>query len=380
MAKPTILIANGIMGAGGTESLLMEIFRNTSHKVRYILLVHYSDRIEQGSFDKEIRELGIQMEYIPSVGSIGIKRYNEEFKKLIERIGPIDIIHCHLNAVAGVICGAAKKGGIPVRISHCHANIKFRGSRMHILKEEISLQLLKGLIGLNATSRWACSHEAWKRLFYPWNKEIIINNMIDPRRYFPTEEKRQKAKEKFNIDGRKFIIGAVGRVAPIKNYEVIIKAIQKVPEAMFVCFGRFEKTKGYCNSLLNLAEECGVADRVKFLGNSSDIATDIHLIDVFVMPSITEGFGMAALEAQAAGLPCLVSSGLPPQLDLNLGHFSFINPYKVSDWSDALAKAISEYKHEIPDSTLIQNAFSKSGFDSKTGVEKIEDLYLSLCH
>lgn len=374
--QPRVLIANGIMNAGGTESLLMEIFRHTSGKVKYTLLIHHDGEIKKGDYDEELKKLGIPIVYIPSVGSIGIKKYKETFLSLVNRIDKVDILHCHLNALSGIILGAGKKAGIPIRIAHCHANIKFRGSKLNILKEEISLQILRCFVSINATSRWACSHEAWKRLYFPWDKEIIINNMINPERYLPGPDSKNYARNKFGLEG-KFVIGAVGRVAPIKNYETIVKVLPHIPHAIFVCFGRFNKDNSYYRSLITLAKKEGVAERVMFLGNSTDIAKDIHLIDLFVMPSLTEGFGMAALEAQAAGLPCIVSSGLPGQLDLGLGNFHFVNPLSPQEWEKTIKSKILNQRDRNKKEEIL-NAFQRSGFDAGNGVRKIEELYITL--
>ena len=121
---PTILIATGIMNAGGTESLIMETLRHRSGAVRYVMLIHYDGETPKaGVFDDEIRNMGVPMYYIRSVGSLGIRGYINEFTRVMADIGWADILHSHLNASGGVIAMAAKKCGIRYRICHCHADI-----------------------------------------------------------------------------------------------------------------------------------------------------------------------------------------------------------------------------------------------------------------
>lgn len=371
--KPVVLIATGTMNAGGTESLLMETFRQASGRVRYILLIHYENQIVRGVFDDEIRKLGTEIKYIPSIGSIGLKNYVKEFKSFVNSVGRIDIVHSHLNGGGGVIALAAKNAGIKHRICHCHADIHFTGSRLSKLKNEIALAGMKGLIELFATERWACSYAAWKRLYMPWRKKVVINNMIDTRRYLSSTEKIESAKRRFGL-GYKYIVGAVGRVAPIKNYEVILKAIAD-SEAHFVCFGRFDLNNHYCQSLEKLTTELGINDRVHWMGNSSNVAEDIHCIDLFVMPSFTEGFGMAAIEAQAAGIPSLLSTGVPPIVDLEMGLAEFLPPCNVNIWRTKIKKMP---KRPHIDTTNILTAFTKKGFDAPNAVTNIENRYLSL--
>lgn len=371
--QPTVGIATGTMNAGGTESLIMEIFRNASGNIRYILLIHYDNEISQGVFDEEIARLGIEVRYIKSVGALGIAGYIKAFRELNNSIGGIDIIHSHLNGAGGVISLAAKFAGIKHRICHCHADIHFTGSAISKLKNEISLIGMKGFIELFATERWACSDAAWKRLYMPWRKKVIIDNMIDTRRYIASIEKIQQAKSRFGLED-KYVVGAVGRVAPIKNYQLILKAIAD-SDAHFVCFGRFDLKNPYCKSLDELANDLGITDRVHWMGNSNNVAEDIHCIDLFVMPSFTEGFGMAAIEAQAAGIPSLLSSGVPSAVDLGIGLVRFLGPNDVNAWRAIINTRPK--RSEIAKKNIL-DAFEQKGFDAQKAVKNIENRYLSL--
>lgn len=373
--KPVVVVATGTMNAGGTETLIMETFRHATGRVRYILLIHDDGKRQKGVFDEEIEKLGIEKYYIGSVGKLGIKGYLKAFKEFANHFDKIDIVHSHLNAVGGIISLAAKNTGIEHRICHCHADIRFRGSFSSRLFNEISLQGMKLFIEKYATDRWACSIPAWNRLYYPWHPKVIIDNMIDTRRYLSTPEKRHLAKEKFGLDGE-FIVGAVGRVAPIKNYETIIKAL-KDSKAHFVCFGRFDISNPYCKSLDDLAKELGVDRQVHWMGNSNDIASDIHCFDLFVMPSITEGFGIAAIEAQAASIPSLLSAGVPKIVDCGLGLVKFLNPKDSGEWHYEIENR--RKKNEIfkimPEEKILDH-FIKKSFDSPSAVRVIENRYL----
>lgn len=371
--KPTVVIVNGIMNAGGTETLIMEMLRHSTGRVRYIMLIHYKNEISKGVYDDEIKELGIPIYYIPSPGDIGLKRYLSEFKSIINIIGGADIVHSHLNGVGGIVAIAGKYAGIRHRICHCHADIHFTGSVLRRFRQEISLLAMKSLIECFATQRWACSSVAWHRLFMPWRRKVVIDNMIDVKKYITSHKKRMFAKKRFGFSNEK-IIGSVGRVAPIKNYEIILRTLVGT-NYHFVCFGRFDRNNEYCKSLVKLSEALNVAPRVHWLGNSDNISEDIHLIDLFVMPSFTEGFGIAALEAQAAGLKCLLSSGIPSKVDVGLGLVSFLNPTQLNLWQDAINKGIRS--EIIPEDTILEY-FKTCKFDSRTKVKEIENRYLAL--
>lgn len=370
---PVVVITTGVMNAGGTESLIMEIFRHASGRIRYILLVHYDDINSSGVFDKEISRLGIDVRYIKSVGKAGVAGYIKSFKAFADSVGQIDIVHSHLNGSGGVISLAARQAGIKHRICHCHADIHFTGNWLSRLKNEIALAGMKCLIDIFSTERWACSMAAWKRLYMPWRQKTIIGNMIDTQRYLASEEKRTAAKRHFGLDGQ-YVVGAVGRVAPIKNYQLILRAIVN-SDAHFVCFGRFDLNDSYCKSLDKLTNELEITNRVHWMGNSTNVAEDIHCIDLFVMPSFTEGFGMAAIEAQAAGIPSLLSTGVPSVVDLGIGLVRFLDPNDVNTWRTIIDN--HPKRSEIDKKTILE-AFEQKGFDAPKAVSNIENRYLSL--
>lgn len=368
------------MSAGGTETLIMELLRHQTGRVRYILLVHYQGEIKKGDYDDEIRSLGVPIVYIPSVGMLGVNGYCKKFKEIVSGLGTIDIIHSHLNANGGIICMAAKQAGIKHRISHCHADIRYKGSKIDILKEEFVLQVLRLYVNYFSNHYWACSHAAWRRLFYPWQKEVVIPNMIDVRKYLSSPEEKEKAKSAIGMSG-KFIVGSVGRVARIKNYELAIETMATLnkqgKEAHFVCYGRFDAEKdAYCAELLALTEKLDISDKVHFMGNTSQVAQDIKAFDVFLMPSTTEGFGMAAIEAQAAGIPTLLSAGVPRIVDVGLGIAHFLPLDDVTAWVDMVIKVVQK-GDKIKTEDIIRR-FEQKGYDSVSGTKSIEDRYLQI--
>ena len=370
-----ILIATGIMNAGGAETLIMEILRNKSDMVEYAMLIHYDNEITDGVFDEEIKGLGVPIYYIHSVGSVGTKAYIAEFKKLIDEIGGIDVLHSHLNAVGGIICKAAKEAGIKKRIVHCHAKITYTGSKKTILINEAKLVLMKAYVNKYATDFWACSDEAAKRLFYSSKNYVIIPNVINVREYLSDENKRKEAKSRLGFASDELVLGSVGRIAPIKNYELPIKLIEilnsKNIKAHFVCYGRVVNEEYYANLTKQIESE-KVEEQIHFLGNSNNIKVDISAFDIMLVPSITEGFGMAAIEAQAAGIYTIASSGVPSLVDVGAGLIDFVSIEDIDRWAELISK--HSYKADV-DNSFILKCFEKSGFDSISAVAKIEKLY-----
>lgn len=368
---------NGPMNQGGTESLIMEMLRNKPDNVEVRMVIHSGNGNFEGAYDNEIKNLGITMYYLPSVGSVGYSKYKEALSELVKRTEMPDVIHSHMNAVGGLIAKAAKSCGINNRIVHCHANIKYQGSKLRILKSECLLWLMKIFVNKYANYFWACSNDAAKRLFGKNKKYTVISNTIDARKYLNSRSKRTQARNRLGIEDERVIVGAVGRIARIKNYEVIIDALSVLKkrgiDAHFCCYGRIVDEK-YFNELKDRAKEKNVHERIAFLGGSNKIFDDIVAFDIFVMPSITEGLGISALEAQAAGLQAILSTGVPEETDMGLGLVKRVSPYNPVEW----ANAIENRESNKIENDRILNAFQMRGFDSKSKISEIYDMYITM--
>lgn len=376
-SKIKVLVATGTMNAGGAETIIMEQFRQKTDAVEYTVLIHYAGKISEGLYDGEIKNLNIPVIYIYSVGSLGERRYIDEFCQMVEKYGPFDVVHSHLNAIGGVIAKASKKAGIKSRIVHCHADITFKGNWLDRMINEFKLQYMRVYIDKYANQFWACSEDAAKRLFYQkrLQNSVVIPNIIDVSKYLTDETIVSGAKAKFRLQDKK-VIGAVGRIAKIKNYEFIVDLLKSLKDKGqifdFVCFGRIVDEE-YYEDIVHKAKKLGVYEQLHFFGNSTDIAFDIHCFDIFVMPSFSEGFGMASIEAQAAGIPSIVSKGVPDIVDVGAGLIQFISTEDMDTWIRCILK-ISKKKPVIDNQFLVE-CFDKKGFNSVTTARKIEQKY-----
>lgn len=372
----SVWIMNGVMNAGGTESLIMSMFKYSSGKINYTLVIHCKEGNPiEGMWDKEIKKLGIPIYYLPSVGSVGVRKYMKEFQKLVYEIGRPDIVHSHINAVGGIISMAAKRAGISHRIVHCHAAITYQGTFKQRFIGKLKLIIMKKYICKYATSEWACSYDAAKSLFFHPKDTVIIPNMIPVDKYLCNEEKHKIEKDKLKIgDNNSIIIGAVGRISRIKNYELILQVVSTLKElgekVNFVCYGRLQDNE-YFNQINKMVTTLNISDCVFFKGNSSNISNCIAAFDIFVMPSISEGFGIAALEAQAAGLPTFVSDGVPQSVDLGLNLVKFLPKKDINAWVNEIKKC--KYVR-ISDEKIIK-AFNKHGYNACKGILRIEKEY-----
>jgi glycosyltransferase EpsF len=371
------------MNRGGAEVMLMDIYRNISADVHFDFLINYKVKagILKGDFDDEIRSKGGQIEHIGSQWDLGFLKYIKAFKKVVQKINP-DIVHIHMNAKSGVIAWAAKKSGINHIIIHSHADLKFRGSLLSRVVGKLELLFQKQLMAMSANSFWGCSREAneslfYKRLLTPKNS-AIIKNAVDVRSYQNVSElKVKELRSSYGVKKDTIVFGNVGRVVKHKNVSFIIDVLDKLNKEnidfLFVFAGRDEQPN-YLNEILSKAKLCGIEDKIKYLGVRDDIPLVMNSFDVFLGPALQEGFGLVAVEAQAAGVPSVLFTGFPKTVDMNLNLVTFLDNFTIIEW----VKAIKQLPKKNNDYNLIKTAIITEGFDSQFNTKEIEERYNSL--
>jgi glycosyltransferase involved in cell wall biosynthesis len=164
------------------------------------------------------------------------------------------------------------------------------------------------------------------------NSTLVIPNWFDSNRYRPAKPlERQAARAAFAIDPSAMVISSVGNCSPIKNHAAVLRAIASVPRCMNILY-MHAGDEHDDPSERSLAAELGISDRVKFIGPVANAQAVLHASDLFVMPSLKEGFGIAALEAMGAAVPVVLS-------DVEgLRDFRAMNP--AIHWIEPTARAV----------------------------------------
>lgn len=203
------------------------------------------------------------------------------------------------------------------------------------------------------------------------NAYTVLNNAIDAEKYRYDCQIRNQVRDELKISKSDFVIGHVGRFNPQKNHPFLIDVFKSVHDK-----NRNSKLLlvGTGNGQRNIREKVdglGLSDSVFFLGNRGDVNRILQAIDVFLFPSLYEGLPLSIIEAQAAGLPCIISDSVPSEcrvtdlaesLDLNL---------PIDEW----ANVVLEKQGTIRKNTI--DDIKKSGFDVKQNVVKLEEFYLN---
>lgn len=205
---------------------------------------------------------------------------------------------------------SAKKHGVGKVIVESHQS-KNMGSTLTLLMHTAN----RLRVGRFADVKAACSKEAADWFFRKGDKDVIIfPNAVDTAHYEPDARKQQQAKQQLGLEG-KFLIGSVARFAPEKNHTFLIEVfseIVKQPDAHLILCGAGQLQE----EIQQLVQTKGLSDRVSFLGMRKDMPMIYQAMDVLVMPSLFEGLPFSLVEAQASGIPCVVSDTVSPEANL----------------------------------------------------------------
>jgi len=381
MNKIKILHVTGAMNRGGAEVMLMDIYRNISEDFHFDFLVNYKIKngIIKGDFDDEILLKGAQIKHIPTQWDIGPKNYSKKFKEICIEIGIPEIVHIHMNAKSGIIALAAKKAGIKNVIVHSHADLKFRGGFVSRLASTLELQFQKILISKYADYFWGCSKEANLSLFYKRvltpKQSAIINNAVDVKLFQNVSNDEVIALRKsYDINEKTIVLGNIGRIVSHKNVIFIIDILNQLHKEnidfVFVFAGRADQTD-YLEAIFNKAKKYDILNKIIYLGIREDVPVVVNSFDIFIAPALKEGFGLVAVEAQAVGLPCLLYTGFPKTVDMNLGLVTFFDTFDVKVWSDAVINSKEKNKNK----EQLFEAIASKGFDINSNTKQIEKLY-----
>jgi len=251
--------------------------------------------------DQEILEkfktLNIKFKIVTSK-KVSLTKYTHEVKKILENTYDVS----HINGNSGTMaleCWLSKKSQIKKIILHNH-NTSCDHPFIFGPKSVFTWYMKRHADGL-----LACSKDAGKWLFK--NNYLILNNAININKYMFNFNYRHEIRSKYSIDDSTYIIGQVGLFNKQKNQEFTLNVFQiylkKNPNALLMFVGEGSNL----DYIKNKVNELMLNDKVIFCGSRTDVFKYYSAMDLFILPSIFEGFGIVNVEAQASGLPCLVS-------------------------------------------------------------------------
>jgi glycosyltransferase involved in cell wall biosynthesis len=370
-----ILHVVGGMNRGGIETWLMHILRNINRdRFQIDFLVHTT---EPCPYDAEVRALGSQIISCPHTSQPLL--YSSIFKQILYK-NSYDIVHSHVQHFNGYVLRLAKQAGVPIRIAHSHNDtsvVEARSSR----SRKLYFNLMKWLISRYATIGLAASRPSAHSLFGSnWEKDprwrvLYCGVDLSP---FRESVDRQIARNQLGISINAFVVGHVGRFEEQKNHDFILEITNLLakqdPEICLLLVG-----DGPLQAhIKEKVERMNLRDHVVFAGVRSDVPQlMLGVMDTFLLPSLYEGLPLVLMEAQAAGLPCVLSDVITQEVDIETMTIQRLSLSQTSStWSNSILNT-KKIKSKIIQTDTCQ-LVEKSLFNIQNSITQLETLYLEL--
>ena len=356
----SINVNNGVM------VLLMNYYRNIgTDLIQFDFVYFIKNNIK--NYEKEIQSKGGICFFVAAPNNTPLK-FEKEIHLLYEKLqNKYYAIHIHDIFMPFFLMDCRQKLGVKKIIVHAHLTV-YGYSVVKSIRNRI-FSFPKYLI---ADEYWACSKIAGEMLFGKnrfYKKGMVLNNAISLEKFLYCEDLRIKTRKELGIENN-FVIGHVGWFNPQKNHEFLINVFEMIkkelPEAKLILIG-----DGLGRPIIeDICKKKNILKDVIFLGVRNDVYKLMHLFDVFCFPSKYEGLGIALIEAQALGIPCVYSDKVPDEANVIYQQNTILS---LNDSLENWKRAIIEAKRKVYNT---HEQLLISGFDIKEESKKIVSYYL----
>lgn len=362
----------GGMDVGGIETWLMYLLRRADRRVVAMDFLGKAKR--EGAYDAEIRALGASVYPMPTPSRGAAWR--RAFARLLRERGPYDVVHVHRRHVRDPLL-VARRAGVRVRAIHSH-NAAPLELRARSTLGRWTPRLHRLLSQHHATLRLACSERAAEAVYGEgWRRDPSVHILPYGIDLAPFAEDVDPAAVRagLGLPADAFVVGNVARLHAQKNHafllEVFAEVARREPAARLVLVGDGELR----DAIRARIAELGLGDRCLLTGVRSDVPRLLRAFDVFAFPSRWEGLGLVGVEAQAAGVPLVRSTAVPPEIDV-VDELVTTLPLEAGPgvWADAILAR--REKPPLPPGAALA-AVRRSPFDLDRALELLTELYRS---
>lgn len=294
----------------GVMNVIMNYYRHMDRsRIQFDFLCFVPCKNQQESYEREIEELGGRVYYIPKPTTISaFFKLNIFFQQNAMKYTWLHNHEVYLSALLKLV---ANRNGMKNFIIHSHAT-RYSDHRLAALRNH----LLCLPIPFMECKHFACSKAAGNFLYGRHCSFHVLPNTIDKTQYLYNADIRNSYRKQLNINSN-FVIGHIGRFVPQKNHQYLItvfSAIQEqIPEARLLLIGDGPLK----DDIRHFVQSRHLKNKIVFLGKRDDVPCLLQAMDIFLLPSIYEGLPISCLEAQAAGLPCLISDSVSKEICLS---------------------------------------------------------------
>lgn len=352
------------LAMGGIESFLFNVYSSIDRNIIQFDFIEYG--FEEREFDNKFIELGAKIYKLPNRKQNPIQSMLE-LDKLLKR-EKYSIVHIHKNSLSDISAiNICKKNKVPTIIVHSHNTN--RDSKIVVMLHKINKYLIKNY----NVHQFACSNKAAEWMFGRNSKKVrIISNGIDTEKFRYNYGLRCETRKKLNLKDE-FIIGNVGRLTEQKNPIFLIKTFHEVKKIIPNCKLLWVGDGLLKKECIDLINKLGDSDDVIFTGKVSNPEAYYQAMDLFVMPSLYEGFPISSVEAQNSGLACILSENITKEIKL-ADNISFL-PLEIgeNEWAKIIINIYEKIKYE--DRKNNQELIKNLGFDIKSTTNVLQKFY-----
>lgn len=366
--RKVLQIGSENFGAGGRSVIAYNLTRPLTDDFQVDFLA--IGKLKNPAFHHVIEANGGRVQHVKEVSS-KIKRLKSIYAILKKE--KYDIVHINVDdAIEGLFNIVLSKLSGAKIVLHAHNTSSSRGKGFAGI---IKMLLARKIVNFLVDCKLACSLEAANYLYgdTELSEVVILKNGIIINDFLYNIELRQKVRENLNIPMEAIVLGTIGRLSHQKNPEFMISLIQtlfsKAPNFYFIWIGDGEERA----SIETMLEEEIKSGRVLLLGKQEQPAQYLQAMDIFLLPSLYEGFGIVNIEAQASGLPCVVSSAVPESAAVNSNFYRLLLSDGVEKWSDFIT--LMSYER-LPDDA--EEKIKEAGFDIEDSSQKLRKIYQEL--
>lgn len=327
MKKRVLMVSVAELGTSGVSSIIMRLCRQLCSEYTFDV-VTLSEK--KGAFDEEFRALGGEIfpfhvrQYADNriLFPLSFFQIKKQFQNLLEDRS-YDIIHCHSGYYDGIFHWLARKAGIKQRISHAHGTYAWGGFNVVM---RTYLRCCKELNRSNATMRLACSDLAGETLFL--GEDFI--NVLNPVDVSCYENVKRSGKEGIGLV-------QIGYFCRLKNQLFSLALLQKLLQDgvdVRLDFIGYPNEEGYYERMCSFITKNGLEEHVRFLSRDADKVQVFSDADYCLLPSVSEGLPLTALEAQAARVVCLMSDHISTNADI--GAACFLPHDNIDAWAERI--------------------------------------------
>ena len=350
------------LDTGGAETFMMKIFRELPQDYKIDFIVSTTT----GYYENEVQKLGGKIYRIPLrtkhplavfkdiKNIVRNNKYNYVLKLCDTPIGYFDLL-------------AAKKGGAKkICIRSCNASSS-ESTAKHLINTVLRPAFNRISNVKLAPSRLAAEYTFGKKEVDN-GKVHLLKNAVDLNKYQYSSEGRKRIRKEYGIKDNQIVIGHIGRFNYQKNHSFLLEIFREIKNennsAGLLLVGDGEKKKEICDK----AKRIGIYDNIIFTGIRSDIPELLSAMDVFLFPSFFEGMPNTIIEAQAVGIPCVLSDTITAEADVT-GLLTYVplhnNPY---DWKNAVLKSLKRERIDTKENMI------QAGYEISNSVKEFVKL------